>query len=405
MTRTPLLVAVATSLALAACGKEPAPAPADAAAGATTPPPGEPAPTEPAPFTLSYTFQDRPGAALMVFVLSSDGALTATTDTPPTRYVGKLDAAELENIARLIANPGLRGLPEVNTNGADPIVDLELSNAKSEIWRRRFVGNPPDLAKPLLNRLESWQEAAKREEKPPGLLRLDVTRIEPGATTRDTLTVHGNSLVMVTRDDKAQALGSAAMTDLDRLRVSVSLLEGVRQPVPDPKGPRYEIHLERTDDTTFDLKLEGRVPLALDPLLAHLETLRAATKPVVAFDRFSAEIRTVVDGKKGPVEVLTIDANGALTLTSNGKPAGTGEAAIQDLWGLRSALVGFEKLPAATFPKGAMTTEDIVFKLEGPGAPHTIYTPRYEPAAGAGKLVVVLGRLRKAITPIDGKPE
>ena len=43
-------------------------------------------------------------------------------------------------------------------------------------------------------------------EVPLGVVQFAKADFEPGATTRDTLTVHGNSLVMVTRDDKAQAL-------------------------------------------------------------------------------------------------------------------------------------------------------------------------------------------------------
>lgn len=380
------------ALALLGCGKKP-PAP-DPAAGQVAPASvAPPRPSEPSPFTVTYTYRGKADAPPLMFIMSSDGAVTAMSTSPPARFVGKTDESTLTDISRLIAEAPLRALPASNTSEPLPIVELELLDAKGVLWRRHFTGSPPEAARVLFNRLENLQTAARKDDRPAGIVQIDVTRTAPGKPT-EVLSVRGNSLVLVTSDGRPKALGKVGGNDLDTLRIAAGMLAPLRPTTaPAGEGTRYALRIQHADDTARDLALDGGIPLAAEPLFKTLDALEAATKPVAQFDKITYQVP--VPGKRNSKQLLTVLPSGALTLTADGATIGSGDAAIEDLWGLHAVLVALEAIaPGAPVGRGEET-----LRVEGPTGVREVRMKSGDAPADAKKVIAYMNRFLIQIGP------
>lgn len=390
MKLSPMLSSVLLSASVLACGKQAPPAPPAPAPGAdaSTPAPVAVAPTEPTPFTITYTYRAKPDGGAMLFRMTSDGKVDAAVQRPAKRFVGQAPETLVGDIARLVAEPTLRGLPESNENGPTPIVEVELQDSKGQLWRRHFTGQRPDAAALLFDRLENLQGQARREDAPPGIMRIIDTRTDPAGAGTEVLTVDANSLVLVTVDGKPKALGRVGESDLDELKIAAGLLERVR-PVTGGKGKRHALRIERRDKTSLELTFDGTLPVASDWLFAKLGELEAATKPVALFDEIT--MRLPRPGKdKTAREQLTMLPTGALTLTSvpDGGALAATDAAFEELWGVHAALVALEALPVGASGKGG----EIVLKVTGPAGAREVRMRADDVPPEARKLMNYLTR-------------
>lgn len=380
-------------LVLLGCGKKPPPAPVENTTAAPAPAPA-PAPAEVMPFSVTYTYKAKVDGSPLMFTLESDGRVDALTLTPPGRYTGKADASLVEDVARYVANPELRALPEKNENGEVPVIEVELFDAKGALWRRYFAGLPPKATAQLFDRLENLQRVAQKPDRPPGVVKIDLTRSPPSGGPVEVLSVNANSLVLKTVDGRPRGLGSVGGADLDVLRAAVGMLERTRA-TPPGAGTRHVLAIERGDDTRLDLRFEGGVPLVAKPLFDTLAELEAKVKPVADFDEISYRVPIPGKGKKR-FQTLTVLPTGKLSLVAeDGTAIGSGEAAIEELWGTFLALVPFE---AVTPGKPVGRGEDSL-RVKSPSGERELRFDSGEAPPEAKKVVLYLNRFLMQLAP------
>lgn len=347
---TALLALVITS----GCGKRPPPPLPETVA----PPPEAvaPRPSEPLPFTLTYTYKAKADGTALTWILKTrTGASTRrprcrarTTSARSTRAWSRTSRASsrTRSCARC---------PRRTTPGRRRWWRLELLDAKGNLWRRHFAGMPPKVTSPLFDRLERLQRAAQREDRPPAVMKLDVTRTPAGGGPVEVISINANSLVLVTADGKPKALGRVGGSALDTLRVTLSVLPQL-QPRSRPgraRGSRWRSSWRKNDEASRRASTAACRSFA-EPVMQVIAELEAGTKPVATFNEITYQVPRPGKGKK-QVQTLTVLPSRAAHARGGRRDAGHGRGGNRGAVGPAGGAHQVEGNKDPARPSGAAT--------------------------------------------------
>lgn len=392
--KTPRLALLSFLWLIAACGKG-----GDAADVAAPPP----KPSEPGPFTFTYVYREKPDAdALATVIVTSDGVLSVSEDKPAKHFKAQLDPDKTKRLAELVADPDLRKLTSSDPKAAGPIVEVELLDAKGALWRLRVAGDSPPPMKPVRAFVDGLQTALGKPERPPAVSSLELQRLAAGAAKdappKEQAKILANTLMMVRADGKPSHYGNVASDALDTLRVGAAALELVKSTPPAAgAGEARVLHFERDDAPAVERRFEGGIPLAAEVFLARVDKMREGVKALAPFTQVTFQSQAMTP-KKGPVEVLTVDALGKLALTSDDKPVATGDAAEDDLFAVYSTLAAVDKVEAAAVvAPGPGETVRILKVTTDKGTRELKFGD--EAPSGMGRLMKNLADLKATLAP------